>query len=410
MPTNAKRMVGVMTASASAAGYQDRSSEPAASFHPAADIFPLMTAEAFDDLVADIKENGLIHPIVEMGNAVLDGRNRYLACIEAGVPIRTVQYKGADPVGYVLGANLHRRHLTGSQRAMIASKLITTGLGRPNKSKAPLDFSAEDAAQAAGVSMLTVSLAKTVNDSGNDALIALVERGLMAVDFAAKVAKLEPQDQATVLEAPPERMRTTVKQVKRQRRERDLAEATRAASKAIGTKLYGVIYADPPWRFEPYSRETGLDRAADNHYGTMRTADIRELEVPAADNAVLFLWATVPMLPEALSVMDTWGFTYKTNFVWTKNRIGTGYWARNRHEHLLIGTRGDIPAPAPGEQFDSVIEAPVGKHSSKPAAFAKMIEELFPSMDLLEMFARGPRSGWDTWGNEATSDFPASPA
>jgi N6-adenosine-specific RNA methylase IME4 len=183
-------------------------------------------------------------------------------------------------------------------------------------------------------------------------------------------------------------------------RESNLAATTQAACEKLGNTLYPVIYADPPWRFEPYSRESGMDRAADNHYPTMTIEELRNLKIPAADDAVLFLWATVPMLPQALDVMKAWGFTYRSHLVWLKNRIGTGYWARNQHELLLIGTKGHVPAPAPGEQHASVIEAKVGNHSVKPAAFAEIIEGVFPNCRRLEMFARAPRLGWDIWGNE----------
>lgn len=196
-------------------------------------------------------------------------------------------------------------------------------------------------------------------------------------------------------------VRTEVKRLKRATREVELADATRKASDDLGSKVFGVIYADPPWRFAPYSRETGMDRSADNHYPTMSTDEIGALPVPVADDAVLFLWATVPMLPEALAVLVQWGFTYRSHCIWNKPHAGTGYWFRNRHELLLVGTRGSIPAPAPGQQFCSVIEAPLGGHSDKPAAFAEMIEELFPNVPAVELFARGPRVGWDVWGNES---------
>lgn len=196
-------------------------------------------------------------------------------------------------------------------------------------------------------------------------------------------------------------LKARIKKLRRAAREEELADATAAASTELGRNLYGVIYADPPWHFAPYSVVTGMDRAADNHYPTMTVEDICALQVPAADDCALFLWATVPMLPEAMQVMTAWGFAYKSHFVWLKDHAGTGYWNRNRHELLLVGTRGDIPAPAPGEQFLSVIEAPTGAHSAKPAAFAEMIEEMFPNMPAVEMFARGPRLGWAVWGNQA---------
>jgi N6-adenosine-specific RNA methylase IME4 len=191
------------------------------------------------------------------------------------------------------------------------------------------------------------------------------------------------------------------KQQRRAAKEAELAKATIEASTVLGTKLYGVICADPPWRFEPYSRATGLDRAADNHYPTMQLDAIKTLEIPAASNCVLFLWATAPMLPQALDVMAAWGFEYRSHLIWEKDRTGTGYWVRNRHEPLLIGTRGHIPAPAPGDQSVSVIHAPVGEHSQKPEIFAQDIERLYPNVPKIELFARRHRAGWDSWGNEA---------
>ena len=110
------------------------------------------------------------------------------------------------------------------------------------------------------------------------------------------------------------------------------SRATGLARSTIGRGLkdldfYNVIYADPPWRFEPYSRETGMDRAADNHYPTMTTDELCALEIPSSHDCILFLWATAPMLREALRVMEEWGFNFRSHWIWLKDRIGTGYWA-----------------------------------------------------------------------------------
>jgi N6-adenosine-specific RNA methylase IME4 len=178
-----------------------------------------------------------------------------------------------------------------------------------------------------------------------------------------------------------------------------------ARQRALPDRRYGVIYADPPWRFQPWSRETGMDRAAENHYPTSLLAEIKALDVEsiAAADCVLFLWSTVPMLDQALEVMKAWGFEYKSSFTWGKNRMGTGYWARNQTEYLLIGTRGKVPAPAMGTQWSSLILAPVGRHSEKPETFCEMIESYFPTLPKIELHARGivPRPGWDVWGLEA---------
>ena len=121
----------------------------------------------------------------------------------------------------------------------------------------------------------------------------------------------------------------------------------------------------------------------------------------AADDCVLFLWATMPMLFEAGEVMTKWGFDYRTGFCWRKDRQGTGYWFRNEHEFCLVGTRGNIPAPAPGTQWGSVVEAPVTTHSAKPEVVYELIESYFPCLARIELYARRPRAGWDAWGLEA---------
>jgi N6-adenosine-specific RNA methylase IME4 len=194
-------------------------------------------------------------------------------------------------------------------------------------------------------------------------------------------------------------LRNAVKRVRRETREVELA----GRITALPNRRYGVVLADPEWRFEPWSRATGMDRSADNHYPTSPLETIKARDVPsiAAEDCVLFLWATAPMLPQALEVIAAWGFAYRSHFVWVKDVAGTGYWNRNRHELLLIGVRGAVPCPAPGEQWDSVIEAPAGAHSAKPAAVHEMIEAYFPTLPKTELNRRGPpRPGWDAWGNE----------
>jgi N6-adenosine-specific RNA methylase IME4 len=200
------------------------------------------------------------------------------------------------------------------------------------------------------------------------------------------------------------------KETKEERQTQKL-EARRQREAALGTeqlalpdKKYGVILADPEWQFEFYSPRGSLNSSADNHYETSALDVIKARDVPsiAADDCALFLWATVPMLPHALEVMTAWGFIYTSSFVWVKDKAGTGYWNRNQHELLLVGRKGDIPAPAPGMQWSSVIEAPLGDHSAKPEKLLEMIEAYFPTLPKIELNRRGAaRAGWDAWGNEA---------
>jgi N6-adenosine-specific RNA methylase IME4 len=197
-----------------------------------------------------------------------------------------------------------------------------------------------------------------------------------------------------------------------QRRRQDREAELGARIEALPDRRCGVIVADPEWRFQVWSEESGSGCSASAHYPTsgldvIKSRDVRSI---AAPDCVLFLWAIPPMLPEALAVMAAWGFTYKAHVVWLKDKIGLGYWVRSKHEILLIGTRGRIPAPAPGTQWESVITAPTGRHSAKPTIFLERIEQLYPTVPKIELNCRGKsRPGRDAWGAEAETTSKDAP-
>lgn len=172
---------------------------------------------------------------------------------------------------------------------------------------------------------------------------------------------------------------------------------------------FDIILADPPWRFKSNS-EKNPGRNAIGHYGCMELEDIAALPVGeiAAKDALLLLWVTVPFLPQGLDVARAWGFSYKSELVWVKDRPGTGFWARNRHEVVLICRRGKFPCRSKGENApfpDSVISGQQREHSRKPDALHDMIDAVPQWVDRtsrLEMFARETRPGWTSWGNETT--------
>jgi N6-adenosine-specific RNA methylase IME4 len=371
-------------------------------FHPLAGLFPLLPPDDLRVLRDDIAANGLQEPVVMFEGQILDGRNRFLACQCAEVTVRFIDYAGTDPLGFVISKNLHRRHLDASQRAMVAAKVATLRQGARTDLASIKARSQSDAARILNIGRSPVQQAHKVLEKGGENLIEAVQTGKIAVSIAAKLAGF-PADIQTRAVAAPERAAHIVKQATRENREADLG----AKQTALPDKRYGVILADPEWRFEPWSRNTGMDRAADNHYPTSPMAEIeaRDVASVAAPDCILFLWATAPMLPHALDVMRAWGFAYRTHAVWSKDCIGMGYWFRSNHELLLVGTRGNIPAPAPGMQWRSVIDAPVGAHSAKPEVVLEMIEEYFPTLPKIELNRRGPaRPGWDAWGNEVGQD------
>lgn len=166
-------------------------------------------------------------------------------------------------------------------------------------------------------------------------------------------------------------------------------------------KLYQVIYADPPWRYD-FSKSD--NREIENHYPTMSVEEICSLKVPSDKNSVLYLWATAPKLREALRVMESWGFEYKTHAVWDKGMIGMGYWFRGQHELLLVGTKGKYSPPPQSERKSSIFSEKRTKHSKKPLSVLMHITAWNVGANKLEMFSREKHEGWDVWGNEVQSD------
>ena len=376
-------------------------------FHPLADIFPLVEGAEFDELVADIREHGLHEPIVVFEDKILDGRNRYRACDAAGVEPTFTVYSGDDPVSYVVSLNLRRRHLSESQRAMVAAKLATLKDGQRADLVEGLPIGR--ASEMLNVGERSVARAREVQEHGAPELIHAVEQGSVSVSAAADVATLPAQEQREIV-ARGEReilraaqdIRARKAEIRRAERIERLAATCNQSAPFPSDRRYAVLYADPPWHFNVYNEESGIESAAGNHYSTMSLEEICALPVLslASPDAALFMWTTVPHLRESFDVLVAWGFEYKTNIVWVKDKIGLGYFVRNQHELLLVATRGDMPSPSPANRPPSVISAPRREHSRKPDEAYEIIERMYPTLPKIELFARQTRSGWAAWGNE----------
>ncbi len=183
--------------------------------------------------------------------------------------------------------------------------------------------------------------------------------------------------------------------------------------KPSGAGSYRVIYADPPWSFATYSAK-GKGRSPEAHYRCMDFAEIKRIPVAdwAAEDCILLLWVTDPLLPRGLELLDAWGFAYKTvGFYWAKlNRradrsaidersffTGLGFWTRANVEQCLLATRGKPKRLA--KDVRRLVVSPRREHSRKPDEVHERIERLAAG-PYLEMFARGARPGWDVWGDQ----------
>ena len=186
--------------------------------------------------------------------------------------------------------------------------------------------------------------------------------------------------------------------------------ASKDLLKRVGKRRYATILADPPWQFQNRTGKVAPEHKRLNRYGTMSLEDICALPVSGIceETAHLYLWVPNALLPEGLEVMRSWGFQYKANLIWHKIRKdggpdgrGVGFYFRNTTEIILFGIRGkNARTLSPGRRQVNIIKTMKREHSRKPDEQYELIEACSPG-PFIELFARGPRKGWSTWGNQA---------
>lgn len=382
--------------------------------HPAADAFPMMEAKRYSELVEDIKENGLRQKIVLCDGMILDGRNRYKACNDAGIKPEFEQHTG-NPWDLAWSLNGQRRDLVAEQRYLIWKHV----------------HEHSDAWQAEQ---------KRIQDEANAKRAEAAKAQENRANQYTKPEKVEVDEQSVQPPAKPKEAKERKAKAKASKtnagavargdklaKERpDLAEKVRLGEmkpaaayrqmkndsvaervEALPQDKYRVIYADPPWSYNDkqavkgdYGTGTG---AAEGHYPSMSVSEICALPIKelAQDDAVLFLWVTSPLLPDGLRVAEAWGFKYKSAFIWDKVKHNMGHYNSVRHELLLICTRGSC-TPDNQKLFDSVqVIERTEKHSEKPEEFRRIIETLYIHGQKIELFRRGEApEGWTVWGNE----------
>lgn len=175
------------------------------------------------------------------------------------------------------------------------------------------------------------------------------------------------------------------------------------------SKKYRVIYADPPWDFSGNVGSTGSN--VKKHYETLSIKQIRDLNISeiSKKDSICFLWCCEANLKEAIEILESWGFKYKTiAFVWIKTQNGkrvtvTGPWTLKCTELCLLGTKGSMNRFVHKRPHELIVTERQ-KHSKKPEEARKRIEEMFPKSSKIELFAREKSNGWDVFGNEVESD------
>lgn len=360
--------------------------------HAMADLFPLMDAESFEALKADIAANGQREPIWLFEGRIIDGRNRYRACRELKLTPVIKEWKGKGSlVAFVVSLNLHRRHLTPSQKAMVALEVLPMleAEAKERQKRKPESVpeiipeqksdARDEAAKLFNVNPHYVSDAKRVKEE-DAALAEQVKAGAVTLPEAVRTVKKRRKAKAKPCIVPLHEPASGIVS--------DLATLT--------GQQFGTIYADPPWQYS--NQQTRA--ATDDHYKTLTVDQLCDMDIGslAADDAHLHLWTTNAFLFDAKRVMDAWGFEYRSCFVWVKPQMGIGNYWRVSHEFLLLGIRGDAKRFSEHNHM-SWMSLDRAKHSAKPEQIRHIIERVSPG-PFLELFGRSQIEGWTVFGNQ----------
>lgn len=382
----------------------DNDSIGAVKLHPVAGMFPSMPLAEFEALKADVAAQGLLEPVWTFQGQVVDGRHRVRACHDLGIEPAFREFDGdeSELMAFVVSLNMTRRHMSQSQRAVVAlaveeqeavlaqeRKGVRTDLG---KGLARGGRAAERAATVLGVSSAYIKTAKTLQREAPD----LLKKILADHRFGLQDARRELAERRRI-----------------QRRQTGAVVDMTCSLPPDGFRA-GLVVADPAWQFD----DAGIRGAASRHYSCMSLDAIKRLEpwgrpvrVWAAKHAYLGVWVPCSLLPAGLEVVEAWGATYKSCMVWSKERdgrsqLGAGHHVRNCTELLLLGTWGS-PRPA-DKAVPSIIKSPRTTHSTKPDESYELLERLVGCAPKLELFARRRRQGWAAWGDEVEGDAEAA--
>src|SRR5215216_147245 len=350
-------------------------------------IYPL-TKDEYEALKQSLKDYGYLpqFPIViNRQGDVLDGHHRLKLCAELHktptFQIKEFENELKEEL-FVIDTNLARRQLNDYQRGEILL----------SKKKPILEKIAKQNMSLAGKGVKGFTPLGRVN-------------AVIANEFGRSHMQLHKIE--TIMTKAPEEIKEQVrrgKSINQAYQQTQRLEDRDKPKPSLPQEEYDVLYIDPPWKYELGALRGGPE----NHYAVMTNEEIIEKGVPAAKNAVLFLWVTYPKTREAFDIIDAWGFEFKSEMIWIKDKIGTGYYFRGQHEKLYFCVKGDgLGVPAEADRPPSVLFAPRTEHSRKPSEVYDMIEKMFPRRKYIEMYARGSehdeRKGWKRWGLEATT-------
>ena len=366
-------------------------------FHEVANIFPLIEGKEFDELVEDIKQNGLMESIWLYDGKIIDGRNRYRACKKSEVKPTYRQFEGKDTelVAFILSLNLKRRHLDAGQKAFVALNVLDYFKKQAKERHDKLSGTRANA----GEVTQKVGEGNRHEQEAKEQAGKLVGVNRQYIHEAERIKEKSPEKAKDIMSGKIT-FAKVVKENKQETRKADIIKQKEEIKKlppVLGK--FGVVVIDPPWAMEDTDNYDPEHRRGVTPYPTMTMDEIRKLKIPCEDDCIIWVWGIEKFLKETLEIIEHWGFTKKNTLIWDKVTFGLGgKYLRPRHEYCFLCIKGNPKIF--GEGKGTVLNVQKTSHSTKPEEFYKLVEEICPHPRKLDYFARKPRKGWEVFGNE----------
>ena len=354
-----------------------------------ASLIPSLTAEEYSGLETSIIAEGCRDALVCWGDILIDGHNRYKICTEHNIPFNIIKkdfVNRNEALLWIMRNQLSRRNLIDFQRiemvrkceetikAQARERQIATQFGGGGNISTPIGKSRDELGKMAGVSGKTYEHATEVIEKAPEEVKQACRNGEISINKAYKKVK-EAARKADL--------------------QRQIQEIEQKAPE-LPDGLFDVIVMDPPWAYGTEYNAEG--RRVANPYPEITQEQLKSIELPAANNCVLFLWTTHKFIWDAKELLDTWGFNYRCILVWDKKQMGMGNLLRMRCEFCLIATKGK-PIFRDVHNLEDIIEEQRREHSRKPDGFYELVNNLCVGRKL-DYFSRTQRDGWEVFGND----------
>jgi N6-adenosine-specific RNA methylase IME4/ParB-like chromosome segregation protein Spo0J len=367
-------------------------------------LIPPLSNEEFKQLERNILEEGIREPLITWNGILIDGHNRYRIAQEHDMNYETLEKEFEDINAvkiWMVNNQLGRRNLQDFVRGELYSVIEEIIREKAKESKSEkVSYYRQKGEVLSIIDNTSSNTQKIIADklgwsTGKKAMFDIVKTkapeevkeklrtGEVSINQAYKEIKKE--------EKKVERVELIQKQIE------DIKEGL--LPDLVG--LFDVVSVDPPWPYEGESKNTtsfdSVGRRVANPYPEMSIEQIKSIELPLMDNAVVLLWTTHKFLPDAFEILKEWNLDYKATLVWNKEKIGMGVWFRMQCEFCLVGIKGKPYWE--NTTYRDIITESRREHSRKPDCFFEMIEKITMG-NRLEYFSREKRKGWKVFGND----------